>query len=160
MVILCIWCKSYKDRPFQGTERWIKNIIDICWLCTTSPCVCVWSVCNMSDVSSVLLRSLWVGRGLLLYLPPLVVRDQHRPHHHDWSLHRPARGQQVSDTVHYTDVHIEGNRWVNSDSWFCGWWFPFDFDSVYHTHQYDNNNVTFMEVVQLYSQLMTKRQKA
>lgn len=60
------------------------------------------------DVSSDLLRSLWVRRSLLLYLPSLVVRDQHCPHRYDWSLHRPTRGQQVSDTVYYNT-----NGWMD-----------------------------------------------
>lgn len=51
---------------------------------------------TQSDVSCVSLRSLWVGRGLLLHLPPMVVWDQHRPYDHDWSLYRPTRGQLMS----------------------------------------------------------------
>lgn len=65
---------------------------------------------SQSDASSVLLRSLRVGRGVLLHLPPLVVWDQHRPNHHDRSLHRPTRGQQLSHAVYSTTVRKTAHR--------------------------------------------------
>lgn len=49
-----------------------------------------------SHFGSCLLRSLWVRCCILLHLPSLAVWNKYRPHNHDWSLHRPTRGQSVS----------------------------------------------------------------
>lgn len=85
---------------FQSTETETKSLP--VYHCIA---VCVWGDILTQMYFSVLMRSLWVRRGLLLYLPPLVVWDQHRPHHHDRSLHCPTRGLLVRRCLLYKGPH-------------------------------------------------------